>query len=179
MVSDLPKFVAILIYLFTFWKQWKDHLPEKHRYRDIWRREKTGTLNSSIFKIRKCEKYSWVSSISHFSVRWRFKSKGKAGITSCASLDMYFNHQMGNKTPRNDTFSTPQLRQHSTPARCSSTENDSVKKVCLSTGLSNKGEVFTLKSLFTGQCYSDDFYTYLFFCHLWIWLLSRTKFLYW
>ncbi|KAL8548195.1 hypothetical protein ACS0TY_007495 [Phlomoides rotata] len=69
----------------------------------------------------------------------RFKSKGRAGMTSCASLDMYFNHQMGNQTPRNDAFSTPQLRQYSTPARCSSAENDSVKKVCFSTGVSNKG----------------------------------------
>ncbi|XP_057800988.1 protein TIFY 4B-like isoform X2 [Salvia miltiorrhiza] len=68
----------------------------------------------------------------------RFKSKGKAGITSCASLDVYINHQMGNQLPRIDTSIT-QIRKPSNPTRCSSMENDSVKKVCLSTGLSNKG----------------------------------------
>ncbi|KAK4407175.1 protein TIFY 4B [Sesamum angolense] len=65
----------------------------------------------------------------------RFKSKRKAGMTPCASLDMYFNHQMGNQMPRNDTCSPPQIRPPSTPARCSSMDNDSVKNVCLSTGL--------------------------------------------
>ncbi|KAI3449681.1 hypothetical protein Pfo_006346 [Paulownia fortunei] len=69
----------------------------------------------------------------------RFKSKRKAGMTSCASLDTYFNHQMGNQIPRIDTCSPPQIRQPSTPARCSSVDNDSVKNICLSTGLSNKG----------------------------------------
>ncbi|KAL0435691.1 UNVERIFIED_CONTAM: protein TIFY 4B [Sesamum radiatum] len=65
----------------------------------------------------------------------RFKSKRKAGMTPCASLDMYFNHQMGNQMSRNDTCSPTQIRPPSTPARCSSMDNDSVKNVCLSTGL--------------------------------------------
>ncbi|XP_042047023.1 protein TIFY 4B-like isoform X1 [Salvia splendens] len=68
----------------------------------------------------------------------RFKSKGKAGMTSCARLDVYINHQMGNRLPRIDTTIT-RIRNPSNPTRCSSMENDSVKKVCLSTGLSHKG----------------------------------------
>ncbi|KAL1547199.1 TIFY, variant 2 [Salvia divinorum] len=69
----------------------------------------------------------------------RFKSKGKAGLTSCARLDVYINHQMGNQLPRIDTSIT-RIRNPSNPTRCSSMENDSVKKVCLSTCLSHKGE---------------------------------------
>ncbi|PIM98210.1 hypothetical protein CDL12_29313 [Handroanthus impetiginosus] len=69
----------------------------------------------------------------------RFKSKRKAGMTSCAGLDMYFNHQMVNQMPKSGTCSPPQIRPPSTPARCSSVENDSLKNVCVSTALSNKG----------------------------------------
>ncbi|KAG8389304.1 hypothetical protein BUALT_Bualt02G0215500 [Buddleja alternifolia] len=67
----------------------------------------------------------------------RFKSKRKAGMTSCASLDIYFNHQAVNQMQRSDTCSLPQIRPPSTPTRCSSVDNNSVKDVCLSTGLNN------------------------------------------
>ncbi|KAI3460904.1 hypothetical protein Pfo_017567 [Paulownia fortunei] len=72
----------------------------------------------------------------------RFKSKRKAGITSCSSLDMYFNHQRDNQIPneplsRSDTCSPPQIRPPSTPKRCSSVDNDSLKNVCASTDLIN------------------------------------------
>ncbi|CAA0832141.1 Protein TIFY 4B [Striga hermonthica] len=53
----------------------------------------------------------------------RFKSKRKGGFTSCASLDMYFNHQVCNQIPTID----------------SSLESDSLQNACISTGLSNKG----------------------------------------
>ncbi|XP_042018407.1 protein TIFY 4B-like isoform X1 [Salvia splendens] len=68
----------------------------------------------------------------------RFKSKGKAGMALCASLNDYINHRMGNQLPRIDTSIT-RIRKPSNLTRCSSMENDSVKKVCLSTGLSHKG----------------------------------------
>ncbi|XP_042014681.1 protein TIFY 4B-like isoform X1 [Salvia splendens] len=68
----------------------------------------------------------------------RFKSKGKAGMAPCASLDDYINHRMGNQLPRIDTSIT-RIRKPSNLTHCSSMENDSVKKVCLSTGLSHKG----------------------------------------
>ncbi|KAH6820162.1 hypothetical protein C2S53_020627 [Perilla frutescens var. hirtella] len=86
----------------------------------------------------------------------RFKSKGKAGMTSCAGLDVYINHQMGNQLPRIDTSIT-QIRKPSNPTRCSSMENDSVTKVCLSTGLSNKGSLSTVISASSawGDCPSD------------------------
>lgn len=72
-------------------------------------------------------------------------------MTSCASLDVYINQRMGNQLPRIDTSIT-HIRKPSHPTRCSSMENDSVKKVCLSTGLSNKGEIITFRALFT-KCY--------------------------
>ncbi|GER29738.1 jasmonate Zim-domain protein [Striga asiatica] len=53
----------------------------------------------------------------------RLKSKRKGGLTSCGSLDMYFNHQVCNQIPTID----------------SSLENDSLQNACISTGLSNKG----------------------------------------
>ena len=69
-------------------------------------------------------------------------------MTSCARLDVYINHQMGNQLPRIDTSIT-RIRNPSNPTRCSSMENDSVKKVCLSTGLGNKGEIIHFKALLT------------------------------
>ncbi|XP_051141866.1 protein TIFY 4B-like isoform X2 [Andrographis paniculata] len=64
----------------------------------------------------------------------RFKSKRKGGMTVSSSLDMYFNHQMS----RSSTCSPPQIRSPSTPARCSSADNDSVKSICLSASLTNQ-----------------------------------------
>lgn len=95
----------------------------------------------------------------HFSVRWRFKSKGKAGMTSCASLNVYVNNQL----PSIDTSIT-QIRKPSNPTRCSSMENDSVKKVCLSTGPSNKGEIINLVRKVNGSCsahYHIDIHVHL------------------
>ncbi|KAK6120067.1 hypothetical protein DH2020_046197 [Rehmannia glutinosa] len=70
--------------------------------------------------------------------RFKSKSKRKAGITSCASLDMYFNQQKDNQIPnepliRSNTCSPPQIRPSSTPNRCSSVVNDSLKDVSAST----------------------------------------------
>ncbi|KAL2535688.1 Protein TIFY 4B [Forsythia ovata] len=50
----------------------------------------------------------------------RFKSKRKIGTTSCAGLDIYVNHQVGNQIPnehsrRSDACSPPQIRPPSTP----------------------------------------------------------------
>lgn len=59
---------------------------------------------------------------------------------------------MGNQMPRTDTCSKPQVVEPSTPGKCSSVENDSVKNVCLSSGLSSKGEILILSFLFTSQC---------------------------
>ena len=69
-------------------------------------------------------------------------------MASCASLDDYINHRMGNQLPRIDTSIT-RIRKPSNLTRCSSMENDSVKKVCLSTGLSHKGEIITFRVLIT------------------------------
>lgn len=68
-------------------------------------------------------------------------------MTSCASLNVYVNNQL----PRIDTSIT-QIRKSSNPTRCSSMENDSVKKVCLSTGLSNEGEIINPVRRVTGPC---------------------------
>ncbi|CAA0828072.1 Protein TIFY 4B [Striga hermonthica] len=51
----------------------------------------------------------------------RFKSKRKGGLSSCASLDMYINHQVCNKIRTIDP-------------RCSSLENDSLQDACISSG---------------------------------------------
>ncbi|GFP81979.1 protein tify 4b [Phtheirospermum japonicum] len=69
----------------------------------------------------------------------RFKSKRKAGISSCASLDRYFNHQIPNEPlSRSNTCSPPpQIRPPSTPNRCSSVVNDSLKNVSASTDIIN------------------------------------------
>ncbi|CAI9785688.1 unnamed protein product [Fraxinus pennsylvanica] len=50
----------------------------------------------------------------------RFKSKRKIGMTSCAGLDTYVNHQVGNQIPnehsrKSDACSPPQIRPPSTP----------------------------------------------------------------
>ncbi|KAK6135029.1 hypothetical protein DH2020_031207 [Rehmannia glutinosa] len=70
--------------------------------------------------------------------RFKSKSKRRTGITSCASLDMYFNQQKDNQIPnepliRSNTCSPPQIRPSSTPNRCSSVVNDSLKDVSAST----------------------------------------------
>ncbi|KAL8029071.1 hypothetical protein ABFX02_14G204800 [Erythranthe guttata] len=72
----------------------------------------------------------------------RFKSKRKAGITSCTSLDVQFNHQKNNQMPndflnRSNTCSPPPIKPPSTPTRCSSVDNDSLRNLCGSTDLNN------------------------------------------
>ncbi|KAL3849898.1 hypothetical protein ACJIZ3_011780 [Penstemon smallii] len=69
----------------------------------------------------------------------RFKSKRKAQMTSCASLDPCFNHQIDNQMlSRSHTCSPTLIRPPSTPTRCSSVDNDSVKNFCLPAALNNK-----------------------------------------
>ncbi|XP_073054169.1 protein TIFY 4B-like isoform X1 [Primulina eburnea] len=70
----------------------------------------------------------------------RFKSKRRAGITSFTSLDVCFNHQMGNQIPNDplvdsDTYSPPQIRPHSRPH--SLVNYEFVKNVYTSSGLDN------------------------------------------
>ncbi|XP_073040678.1 protein TIFY 4B-like isoform X4 [Primulina eburnea] len=64
----------------------------------------------------------------------RFKIKRKAGIVSCSSLDIYFNHQMGNQITNeplsgSDICSPPQIMPPSTPKRSSSVDNDFIQNI--------------------------------------------------
>lgn len=70
----------------------------------------------------------------------RFKSKRRAGITSCTSLDACFNHQMGNQIPNkhvvdSNTYLPPQIRPHSRPR--SLVNYEFVENVYISSGLDN------------------------------------------
>ncbi|XP_073142865.1 protein TIFY 4B-like isoform X3 [Henckelia pumila] len=72
----------------------------------------------------------------------RFKIKRKAGITSCSSLDIYFNHPMGNQIINepltgSGICSPPQIMPPSTPKRCSSVDNDFIQNIYTSSGMNN------------------------------------------
>ncbi|KZV30409.1 TIFY domain/Divergent CCT motif family protein isoform 1 [Dorcoceras hygrometricum] len=72
----------------------------------------------------------------------RFKIKRKEGLASCSSLDIYFNHQMGNQITNeplsgSDICSPPRIMPPSTPKRCSSMDNDFIQNIYTPSGLNN------------------------------------------
>lgn len=129
--------------------QLKVRQAEKHLCKDTLRSEKTGILYGiKAHYDKQINKNSFVLlfCVPHIPVRWRFRSKRKVGASSCSSLDIYLNHQMGNQAPnehsgRSGVCSPTPIRQPSMPNSSGSLENNIVKSGNLSAVMDDKGSI--------------------------------------
>lgn len=105
-------------------------------------------------------------SISHISVRWRFKWKRKVEITSSASLDIYLNDHIGTRMP-SDHASGADLcfTRHIAPTGSGPIQDNIQKNPTFSSGLNDKGDVVYKPFYFSGhstfKCSTITFFFFL------------------